>query len=382
MNKISAQLLIVLVLSLCIVSCNTKENKAKNVNVTEITPFFHSYDTVASVVDLFTDIQFIPLENNKECMLSSVSKIRIDGDRMFIYDRGPENKVLEFGLDGSFIRRISNMGGSKSEYLAIDDVAINPYEKTVLILYYNKIKIFDYDGKFIKEVALDECKHANYQIEAIRDGYVMSTRYEGSEYLLQLFDKDFHVKEHLVYIGEKRLGYGPLVIGNMSLNYDGKNVYFYDPYDSKFYIFNPDSTENMQCYSIKDDNIVTFDKVAAAEKQDKSLECNGVLNCFSANNKMFGCYIYNNAFDQFVFDYEKKTCDAYRLYDWLPTLKEYHDGYYYTILSAEDVINMSKGLQLQDDQRTYHVFEDAVSKFKEPLSPKSNYVLVRMKLKE
>ena len=138
----------------------------------------------------------------------------------------------------------------------------------------------------------------------------------------------------------------------------------------------------MQCYSIKDDNIVTFDKVAAAEKQDKSLECNGVLNCFSANNKMFGCYIYNNAFDPFVFDYEKKTCDAYRLYDWLPTLEEYHDGYYYAILSAEDVIKMPIGLDMQDDQRTYHVFEDAFSKFKEPLSPKSNYVLVRMKLKE
>jgi len=256
MNKISARLLIVLLLSLCIVSCNTKENNEKNVNVTEITPFFHSYDTVASVVDFFTDIQFIPLENNKECMLSSVSKIRIDGDRMFIYDRGPEDRLLEFDLDGHFIKRISSKGGSKSEYLAIDDVAINPYEKTVLILYYNKIKIFDYDGKFIKEVALDECKQANYQIEAIRDGYVMSTRYEGSEYLLQLFDKDFYVKENLVYIGEKRLGYAPPVVGNMSLNYDGRNVYFYDPYDSKFYIFNPDSTENMQCYSIKDDNNV------------------------------------------------------------------------------------------------------------------------------
>lgn len=301
---------------------------------------------------------------------------------MFIYDNGPEPKVLEFNLDGSFIRKIGGMGGSKSEYLTIDDITINPYEKKVLVLYYNKIKIYDYEGKFQKEVELDKNEPYNYKIESVKNGYVMSTRYEGFQYLVQLYDKDFQMQKRMVHVGKKRLTCNAPCFGRMSLDYDGKNVYFYDAYDSKFYIFNPENPDSLNCYSIKDENLLTFEKVEDADKKHKDLDCDEIFHGFCTNNKSFGCYIIDHSFGVYIYDFANKKYDVYRSFDWLPNLIEYRDGYYYAILSAEDVINIKIGLNTYPDQRPYQIFEDAVSKFKEPLTLESNYVLVRMKLKE
>jgi len=336
-------------------------------------------DGMLTFTDVCSDLQLIPLENNRQGMLSNVNKMRIDGDRLFVLDKSSEPRVLEFDLDGRFITHIGGMGASKSEFQFVDDIAVDPYTKRVLVLYYNKIKIYDYAGKFLKDVDLGETDVYNYNIESVKNGYVMSTRYQGYEYLVQLYDKDFNVIKRLVNVGGKQIKdistFNPL-------SYDGENVCFYDFYESKYYIFNPEASDSVSCYSVKDDNLRTYEKLLNDVNNNQTSEYNGPLGCFYAKDKAYGLYIKDNSCLSYIFDFKDKTYDVYYNNGWFPTIRDYNDGYYYTILSAEDVMNIVKVYPGLSPQSYQQVFMNEIEKFKEPLKMESNYVLVRMKFKD
>lgn len=75
MNKQFLNLCVWSIMLSCIVSCSRNNNVSINQKNFEVKSNIHSYDTINSFRDFFTDIQFIPLENNKNCMLSSVRKL-------------------------------------------------------------------------------------------------------------------------------------------------------------------------------------------------------------------------------------------------------------------------------------------------------------------
>lgn len=122
MKSIVANVLLLAVLFLT--SCaETKTNNVEPSNTLNMVSDFmklRSYGyKCPSFSDIITEIEFVPLEPQKECMLTSIEKIKIDGDKIFIFNEGANLGVFVFDISGKYLNKIGDMGSSKQEYIYI-----------------------------------------------------------------------------------------------------------------------------------------------------------------------------------------------------------------------------------------------------------------------
>ncbi|WP_345004693.1 6-bladed beta-propeller [Snuella lapsa] len=102
------------------------------------------------VEELFSNIEFTPLETTDKSIIGSINKIICDSNFYFIHDKR-NNKVLRFNNEGKFLNSIGSIGKGPMEVANIGDVAINRDKKFVSILDYKLKKIvkYTYSGKYL-----------------------------------------------------------------------------------------------------------------------------------------------------------------------------------------------------------------------------------------
>jgi hypothetical protein len=104
--------------------------------------------------DLYDELQVIPLETKKESLLQSIDKLIATNNSLYVLDdRTPA--VLEFDMNGKFVRRFGNKGSGPGEYLMPKDITIDEERRNLWILDYMQQRLFCYDldtGVFQKDL--------------------------------------------------------------------------------------------------------------------------------------------------------------------------------------------------------------------------------------
>lgn len=95
------------------------------------------------------DCQFIPLETNDSCLVSTVSDIVFDSSRLYLID-GKSNLVFAFSLSGEFISQVGNVGSGPSEYQYPVNLHIDKIKQELIVADANTPKLVYYDLKTLK----------------------------------------------------------------------------------------------------------------------------------------------------------------------------------------------------------------------------------------
>jgi hypothetical protein len=89
-------------------------------------------------------------------MISSISKVEFANNQFYVLDKEKANALFVFDRKGKFIQRIGRDGKGPGEHLRIWDFNINYLNAQIELLDVDlkKIIVFDFKGKFKKEISL------------------------------------------------------------------------------------------------------------------------------------------------------------------------------------------------------------------------------------
>jgi len=144
------------VLFSCGNSSNTEENKSI---VKDLEYDTNKSKTIAiddkmvsfDVDEKVDSVQYIKLQTTEESLIGTISKLVIEGERIFIHDRTGD-QIVSFDLKGNYLYKISGPGRGSNEYVRIHDFAVN---NDSLLIYDNlsmKILIYNSEGEFLRTV--------------------------------------------------------------------------------------------------------------------------------------------------------------------------------------------------------------------------------------
>jgi len=71
------------------------------------------------------ELKYIPLETRSECLMSSVRKILVLENKIYILDNDVANSIFVFSLEGKFIYKINKQGKGPGEYLSLTDFDVD-----------------------------------------------------------------------------------------------------------------------------------------------------------------------------------------------------------------------------------------------------------------
>jgi len=118
----------------------------------------HDFRNSVLLSDLFTTIEYLPLETNANCYLSYPVQIEIFDSLIFIQDHR-EDQIFTFSMNGKFRNSIGKIGKGPGELIAYGDFFIDSNNRTIEILDNgtDKMQIFGFDGNFINSKQLIWC---------------------------------------------------------------------------------------------------------------------------------------------------------------------------------------------------------------------------------
>jgi hypothetical protein len=142
--------------------------------IQDIKGFIHNYDSIIELkIDcdetfikaeqiLSTDVKFVKLETNSECLIGRIDKILFDDEKIFIVDRSISKSVFIFDFNGVYLGKISNQGRGPGEFIKIQDVVLNKHMKELHLLdaFGRKINQYNYNGEFLKEMKTSVIFHS------------------------------------------------------------------------------------------------------------------------------------------------------------------------------------------------------------------------------
>lgn len=110
-------------------------------------------ETKIFISDLASDIRYVKLETNPDCMLDLILKVVTDQDLIFIHSHtNPSGYLFIFSNTGKFIRQIGKQGRGPGEYSSISDFTIDRINKRIYLLdSMGNLFIYSFSGEFINK---------------------------------------------------------------------------------------------------------------------------------------------------------------------------------------------------------------------------------------
>ena len=360
------------ILSLMISAC---KDGTTNKVVEDVVFNLESYENEEIHSTEYTDLQFIPLDNARDCLLSNASRLKITDLGYYIFNDTGFPSVLLFNKDGSFNRKIGDVGKSKSEYQNIMDIAANGRGDTVAIMTLTDLKQYDANGKFIASYSFDE-KQRWENLLYTPDGFVCSRNYRGTDCLVAMYDKGFTSIQKIVLTDEAVVTGEPPYADNILQN-DDKYLCYMDMFNSRFYVSEWKDLSHPHCYMLKSERMMTLNNV-----QEKGRDY--IYSYILADHVIKGRMLYKNDSRGFEINLEKKTfrfCDEEGLF---VSFKDYYNSYYYSIVTPAELLRkMDEGKTfLNHFTPSIDSLRKAFKPYKDSLSEENNYYILRMKIKE
>lgn len=159
---------LVLLLVVCtFCGCHTGSRKVAHHNeIKEILIDPDKIDTYLDLSDILDDsIEIIPLEVNKECLISQITRIEFHKDKILVSDKA-NAKIFVFTSEGKYLKSIGRQGQGPGEYsfmgdftLKGDSVLIQDRSRSKYIvydLYSDAFREIPYDILHLEVVSFDE----------------------------------------------------------------------------------------------------------------------------------------------------------------------------------------------------------------------------------
>lgn len=107
-----------------------------------------------SIHDIFSKIDLIPIETNKDFLVENVSKLIHKDELFYILDKN-QKCIFIINEEGRLVRKLDRVGKGPGEYGDISDFEINPYTNNIEILsQWGIIYIYNLNCEFIDSYKL------------------------------------------------------------------------------------------------------------------------------------------------------------------------------------------------------------------------------------
>lgn len=105
------------------------------------------------------ELEYVPLETKKNCVLKKVKELVFTDSFIFVSDF---NKLLQFNRKGRFIRQIGKNGKGPGEYIYVMSFCVDYHSSQIYIIDYSpRIEVFDFSGNYIRQ--FESSKIISYQ---------------------------------------------------------------------------------------------------------------------------------------------------------------------------------------------------------------------------
>jgi hypothetical protein len=129
-------------------SCHSKKVPFQNGDNTAIQRIEWKLQKDFDIKDLVENINYILLEDKVEALFSSIDKLIIENNRIYILDISGTKSLLVFDITGKFLHKVGSMGGGPNEYTRYINFDVHD---NIVYIYDNskrKMLIYDEDGKY------------------------------------------------------------------------------------------------------------------------------------------------------------------------------------------------------------------------------------------
>lgn len=111
-------------------------------------------------------VDAVKLQTTQKSLINQIAKIIRYDDHLFILTQVPQNNVLIFGMDGTFLAKIAK-GRANNELFYPTDISVDESNGHLYVLdYYRTLKVFSLDGKFLKHSPLSD---PQFNLESVGD---------------------------------------------------------------------------------------------------------------------------------------------------------------------------------------------------------------------
>lgn len=174
MNMNSKKYFLLITLLLFLFSCSTEnENNASCKKLLFSNNHFALCDSI--------DFKFIPLQTTNECLIGSISDIKIANNKIFVGDIHKSNAIFVFDMNGKFITKVGNKGNAPNQYLNLFGFDIDKERQIIVLDDRQKKRLLYYDldsfeFKYAQKIDFD---FANFQL--LKDENIGFFNYKGFE---------------------------------------------------------------------------------------------------------------------------------------------------------------------------------------------------------
>ena len=359
-----------LFLSLFIVSCFNADTS--NISKHVVINLDNVEKENASLSDFFSNIEFIPLENNPNCMLSHVEKMEVTDKGFILLDRSNMPTIQTFAFNGEYTGKIGDVGKAKGEFQNnVFDICSSVNGDTIAIATQQGIMLFD-NGKYNLTKAID--KGFVKRIQSTLDGFVYCSDYSDDNHSLHILDKNLNVQIDL-------FNTNGMMIGNFGATHNTIQTYagdicYYDQYQSCFYCIKQNQLDDITQIKLESKNILNYDSYNDEKLYIKPYD--SVMDYYIINGNIYGNMCLSHALYFFKLNISNASINIYDVKGWLPRNGVLYGDNLYCIISQDDFLSLSnmefEGTAISSIENNYH-------KVKGLIHEKSNFIIVKLKFK-
>lgn len=352
-------------------ACNNRTNHPEYASI-QINVDTLVHDTI-SFEDEFSDIQFIPLENNRDAMLSFVSKMIVMKDNIAILNNGNSENVQIFDHDGKYLGHVGEMGHGRGEYNTILDVSVD-VDGHFVLSDFHRLLVYDSDGKYVCSENIPLTSRLK-NIQCYNNGLIGASNYSGNNRLLHFFDKSNKLQREMLETDGISLG-NPTRANN-TLQIMGDTLCYFNPYNSVFTLINLKDCQIIKQYTLVSSRMRSIE-IAQKEESEDLNDVDEVLNFYLDNGKVFCDLSVNYKRMTLVIDIKTNKSILRLKNGWFPDVYDVQDNYYYSYIEQVFFMDLING-RYKLTQKGKRMLEEAYKKIGKEISPQDNYVIMRMK---
>ncbi len=348
-----------------IMSCSDiKEKMADESHKIKVT---NNVDSI-SILDSYSDIEFIPFESKPNCLISHIKKLEVSKRGFYIMDISAKPSILYFDKNGRFIRKIGKYGKGKGEYQHLSDFSVSNNGDTIIIATYYGFNAYDYEGNFLFSKHIE--RGSIHSVQAFPKGYVYSSDFSGDTYCLHIMDFNLEQVKDLCATNGRVIPTFPLIYN--SIRYNNNKLYYYNQYNSSLYIVDTEQMHNTE-YCLQSNKIMNYDLFK--DKDPYSVPFDAVTNYYVRNGFVHGNFLSNFNDYRFSFDEGGKTFLTYPDKDFTSQVLYADQKYDYYMLYQDEFIGFMDKISIQSPTtNNYESVKDSVTTL-------SNVVIMKCQLK-
>ena len=129
-----------------------------------------------SIDEIFDEYMFVGLEATDSSLIGEPGKIVLKDGIIYVLDRG---RLVQFTINGSYLRTLDRRGRGPQEYLGIDDFVIENEEIIIWDRNSKTLLRYSLDNEFINRFVLNDFASTIYLIE--KDRIMFSSAYQSKD---------------------------------------------------------------------------------------------------------------------------------------------------------------------------------------------------------